>query len=72
VRLLQADPDVLKLFARDPFGGRRPRYVRALLYRYEFATREERQREGVWWRREPLGVYWPERSLDDLEIWPPR
>ncbi len=51
-KLLEADPATLRLLARDPFAGTRPRFVRALAYRYRFATREERRRDGVRWVRD--------------------
>lgn len=41
VRLLEADAPTLRLLASDPFGGERPRWVRAVSYRYRFATHEE-------------------------------
>jgi lipase maturation factor 1 len=63
VRLLQADKEVLRLLERDPFEGRRPRYVRAVLYRYRFSDAEARQRDGVWWTRERLREYSPILSL---------
>ncbi len=55
VRLLQADPLILRLLRRDPFDGVRPRYVRARIFLYRFSTREEKRRTGLWWIREPLG-----------------
>ena len=58
-RLLSASPDVLRLLARDPFGGRPPRFVRATLYRYRFSDRTTGRAEGVWWTRERLGDYSP-------------
>jgi hypothetical protein len=63
-RLLEADPDVLRLFAASPYGATPPRAVRALLYDYRFATPEERTRTGAWWTRELRGLYAPalERS----------
>lgn len=51
-RLLQADAPTLALLRVDPFAGQRPRWVRALSYRYRFATREERRRDGVVWVRD--------------------
>ncbi|HLV66493.1 MAG TPA: lipase maturation factor family protein, partial [Polyangiaceae bacterium] len=62
-RLLQGAPEVLALFARDPFDGRPPRYVRAVLYEYEMTNPETRKRTGVWWRRERIGVYFPVVTL---------
>jgi len=55
-RLLEADPTTLALLRDDPFAGERPRWVRAVAYRYRFATREERRRDGAHWVRERLRV----------------
>jgi hypothetical protein len=63
-RLLEGSPDVLRLLAHDPFGGRAPRYVRATLYRYRFSDAARRRTEGVWWTRERLGEYSPVLSLN--------
>lgn len=52
LRLLQADRATLKLLRRDPFAGESPRWVRAVSYRYRFATREERRRDGAVWVRD--------------------
>ncbi|GAB3631817.1 lipase maturation factor family protein [Microbacterium shaanxiense] len=58
-RLLQADAATLALLRTDPFAGQKPRWVRAVSYRYCFATREQRRRDGVVWvrdrRREIVG-----------------
>jgi lipase maturation factor 1 len=63
VRLLEADRTVLRLLERDPFEGRKPRYLRAVLYRYRFSDAAARRRDGVWWTRERLGEYSPILSL---------
>jgi len=63
LRLLDGSPDVRRLLARDPFAGRRPKYVRGELYRYHFSDWETGRREGVWWTRERLGDYSPALSL---------
>lgn len=54
--LLQADPVTLRLFRVDPFSGQRPLWVRAVRYRYRFATRAEFRRDGNRWHRERVGV----------------
>ncbi|WP_341935997.1 lipase maturation factor family protein [Microbacterium sp. LWO14-1.2] len=51
LRLLEADAPTLALLRSDPFEGERPRWVRAVSYRYRFATRAERQAHGVRWMR---------------------
>ncbi|HTX16761.1 MAG TPA: lipase maturation factor family protein [Candidatus Baltobacteraceae bacterium] len=61
-RLLTASPDVLALFARNPFPGGEPRQVRAVVYQYWFTDMETKRATGMWWRRELLGDYAP--SLD--------
>ena len=60
-RLLAGEPTVTNLLGPSPFGSTPPRYVRAVLYRYEFATPAER-RTGLWWRREPIGLFAPPRA----------
>jgi hypothetical protein len=62
-RLLEGSPSVLGLLARDPFNGTPPRFVRAVLYRYRFASMAAHRAEGVWWTRERLGEYSPVLSL---------
>ncbi|HEX4743503.1 MAG TPA: lipase maturation factor family protein [Candidatus Limnocylindria bacterium] len=57
LRLLEADRTTLRLLRDDPFGGARPRYVRALLYRYRFTTPAERRATRAWWSRELVGEY---------------
>lgn len=54
-KLLQADPGALGLLARDPFGGRPPRFVRAELYRYEFTRLGDPR--GAWWKRTWAGEF---------------
>jgi hypothetical protein len=56
-KLLEADRPTLRLLARDPFDGRRPRFVRALMYLYRFTTPRERRETGAWWHRELVGDY---------------
>ncbi|HXI60716.1 MAG TPA: lipase maturation factor family protein [Polyangia bacterium] len=60
-KLLEGDPDVLALFAWDPFAGTPPRHVRVELYRYQFA----RPGAPVWWERTRLGPWLPPLSRDD-------
>src|SRR5690606_18649876 len=52
VRLLEADPPTLRMLGHDPFDGRRPRWVRAVAYRYRFSTRAEHRETGAVWMRD--------------------
>jgi hypothetical protein len=68
-RLLEADAPTLRLLRHDPFRGRRPRFVRARYYRYEYSDRHEHRRTGAWWRRTLLGDYMPAVSLPEVRRW---
>jgi hypothetical protein len=61
-RLLDGEPDVLALFAADPFSGHRPEQVRVIRWQYWFTTWAERRKDGAWWRREEIGLYAPTLS----------
>jgi hypothetical protein len=63
-RLLSNDPDVLALFAANPFPSGPPRHVRAVLWQYWFTSRAERKTTGHWWRPELLGLYAPAIELE--------
>jgi hypothetical protein len=58
-RLLDGSPEVLALFAADPFDGEKPRHVRALLYDYRFTGLTEWEETGAWWTRRYLGPFSP-------------
>jgi hypothetical protein len=63
VRLLSNDPDVLSLFAANPFPQAAPRQVRAVLWQYWFTSMSEKRTTGNWWRRQLLGLYAPTLEL---------
>jgi lipase maturation factor 1 len=63
-RLLLGDGDVLALFRGDPFPQIPPRYVRAVIWQYWFTTKDEKRQTGNWWRRNYLGLYAPELTMD--------
>jgi lipase maturation factor 1 len=64
--LLQNQPDVLELFARNPFPNGPPKQVRAVIYQYWFTSLKTKRETGMWWRRQLLGDYAPrlEREPD--------
>jgi Lipase maturation factor len=63
ILLLQNDASVLSLFAGNPFRGKPPRIVRAVIWQYWFTDRATKRRDGAWWRRIFLGLYAPEIEL---------
>jgi hypothetical protein len=65
VRLLQGSPEVLRLLERNPFPGKPPRYIRAVVYDYHFTDRETHFQTGDWWRRESKGLYCPVLSVPE-------
>lgn len=54
-RLLENDPETLKLLALNPFPDRPPVCVRALYYRYWYGRE-------TFWERELIGEYFPVRA----------
>jgi lipase maturation factor 1 len=62
-RLLAGSPDVLALFAYNPFPGSPPKEVRAVLWKYWFTTLAEKRASGTWWNRQLLGLYAPVLEL---------
>lgn len=61
--LLRGTPDVLALFATNPFAQKPPRFVRVVRYEYHFTDPATRARSGQWWRRTPLDFYVQPASL---------
>ena len=59
IRLLEGSPQVLGLFAGNPFRAHPPRFVRAVLWQYWFSTSAQKRATGAWWRRTLLGTYAP-------------
>jgi hypothetical protein len=63
-KLLRGDRSVAPLFARDPFPGAPPRFVRAELYRYELTPRGA----AAWWKRTRVGEYMRPMAKDDPDL----
>ncbi len=74
--LLRGNTEVLLLFAGNPFPHAPPRQVRVVVWQYWFTTPAEKRSQGLWWRRQQLGLYAPtlERESDGRIVvleWPP-
>ncbi len=63
--LLVGNKNVIALFARDPFEGKRPTMVRMRGYRMAFTDFATWRKTGNYWRREPDGEYLPSLLLND-------
>ncbi|HXJ91539.1 MAG TPA: lipase maturation factor family protein [Terriglobia bacterium] len=57
--LLHGDPDVLSLFAGNPFPKSPPKEVRAVVWEYWFTDLKTKRATGAWWRRDFRGLYGP-------------
>ena len=57
--LLINDPEVLTLFAGNPFADKAPTQVRAVLWQYWFTDMSTKRQQGLWWNRKQLGLYAP-------------
>jgi hypothetical protein len=65
-KLLHNDPGALSLLGGNPFPEKPPHYIRAVLYRYQFAR--PGNPEGNWWTRQELGFWLPPLSADDPRL----
>ena len=58
-KLLEDEPKIVRLFARNPFPNAPPRFIRADWYRYQFT----KPGESAWWKRTLIAEYLPPMSL---------
>jgi lipase maturation factor len=65
-KLLHNDAGALSLFADNPFPGKPPRYIRAVLYRYRFA--EPGNPQHLYWQRDRLGDWMPVLSVGNPQL----
>jgi len=65
-KLLHNDSGALSLFAGNPFPHKPPRYVRAVLYRYQFA--DPGSPDHRWWNRRPIQLWLPPFSVYSPEL----
>lgn len=66
-KLLSGDRATLRLMLVNPFPDEPPAMVRALFYRYRYATAQERRETGAWWVRKLLGAYLQPVTLEGLK-----
>lgn len=63
LRLLQDSKEVKSLIKNNPFPKKPPKYIRTLVYDYDFADFKTQKEKGHWWKRELRGGYCPVFSL---------
>lgn len=57
--LLDGSPDVLSLFASNPFPNGPPQEIRCVFYQYWFTDMATKRKTGDWWTHKLLGLYAP-------------
>jgi hypothetical protein len=67
MKLLSGDKELVKLFRTNPFPESPPKWVRAKFYQYHFTGWKERKSTQEIWKREYLGEFCPEISLDSYK-----
>ncbi len=63
--LLRNRPSVVQLLERNPFPERPPRFIRGILYGYQFTNAGERRTTGHWWVRQEKREYLRPVSLNE-------
>lgn len=67
-KLLLADKDTLTLIKRSPFDDKKPKFIRALVYHYQFTSPEERKKTKAVWKRKFIDTYFPPVSENDRKL----
>lgn len=65
-KLLHNDPEIVGLFAENPFPDKPPKYIRAVLYQYQFAKPGNPQ--GLYWTRTEVGDWLPALSANNSQL----
>jgi len=65
-KLLHNDQQAVGLFRKNPFPRKPPKYIRAILYQYQFA--EPGNKKGLWWNRRKVSDWIPAMRADDPQL----
>jgi hypothetical protein len=65
-KLLHNDPNATQLFAGNPFPGKPPRYIRAVLYHYSFA--KPGNPKELWWNHQRVSIWLPPLSVNNANL----
>jgi predicted DCC family thiol-disulfide oxidoreductase YuxK len=68
IRLLEGSGPVLNLLKENPFPHAPPKYIRALLFNYQFTDLGEKAESGHWWKRKFRGQYLQPISQDKIQV----
>lgn len=68
VQLLKGNKTVLKLLRYNPFPDHPPKYIRTVVYDYEFSSFEEKKKLGIWWKRTYMGEFTHPIMLNDSDF----
>jgi hypothetical protein len=65
-KLLHNDPNAISLFADNPFPNKPPKFIRAVLYHYQFAKPGNIQ--NLWWTRQQVAIWISPTSTTDPRL----
>jgi hypothetical protein len=65
-KLLHNDKHAVSLFRKNPFAGKPPKYIRAVLYQYQFT--EPGKEKKLWWNRRKISDWIPAMSADNPQL----
>jgi hypothetical protein len=65
-KMLHNDKNALTLFRNNPFSEKPPKYIRAVLYQYQFA--EPGNKKRLWWSRQKVNDWIPAMSVQDPQL----
>ena len=62
-KILEGKPEVLRIFEVNPFPERPPRFIRAVVFDYQFTNSQQKRESGNWWKRKPQKLFLPPVSV---------
>lgn len=65
-QILKGEDSVTGLLGKDPFNGKAPRYMRAVVYDYKFSTPSDLWDRDRWWKQGVAEPFMPTVSLSDF------
>lgn len=65
-KLLHNDEHAISLFRENPFRDKPPKYIRAVLYQYQFA--EPGNKKSLWWTRRKISDWIPAMAANDPQL----
>ena len=65
LKVLQGSEGISRIFKVNPFETKPPKWIRAIVFQYEFTDCKERKDSGNWWRRHSPRIFMPPTRIKD-------